>query len=150
MVSNTDDPSLAQDCVTVNYIVCGTAKGIVSDGLWTLEVPDHALGRAVERSRFLQPETIIRDAHLRLLAMPVSRAKDIHYIKAGPGVFAGELVSTRKEKSYGSSVHVRVSTWLADDMLGDDQTPITEVGEPGKKMGDTLLLPRVLWPKVMG
>ena len=31
--------------------------------------------------------------------------------------------------------------------MGDNQVPITEVGEPGKRMGDTYLLPRPLWPK---
>ena len=139
--------SLAQDCVTVNYIVAGTKEVLIADGLWTLEVPDHALGRAVERSGYLQPETIIREAHMNLLAMPVARANDIHYIKAGPGCFAGSLTTTTKEKTYGSSVHVRVNTWLSEDMMGDNQVPITEVGEPGKRLGDTYLLPRPLWPK---
>jgi hypothetical protein len=148
-VSDAERASLAQDCVTVNYIVAGVAgmKIIVADGLWTLEVPDHALGRAVERSGYLQPEMIIREAHMRLLSMPVSRVKDIHYIKAGPGCFAGELVASNGERTYGSSIHVRVRTWLADDMMGDNQTPITEVGEPGKRLGDSVLLPRPLWPK---
>lgn len=141
--------SLAQDCVTVNYIVAGTKKVWLGDGLWTLEVPDHALGRAVERSGYLQPETLIRDAHQNLLSMPVARANDIHYIKAGPGCFAGKLVATTKEQTYSSSIHVRVMTWLSDDMMGDDQVPITEVGEPGKRMGDSILLPRPLWPEGM-
>jgi hypothetical protein len=139
--------SLAQDCVCVNYIVCGTPRVIISDGLWTLEVPDHALGRAVERSGFLQPEQIIREAHMRLLSMPVERALDVHYIKAGPGCFAGKLTGTSKEVSYGTSIHVRVNTWLSDDMMGDNQVPITEVGEPGKRLGDSVLLPRALWAK---
>jgi hypothetical protein len=33
---------------------------------------DRALGRAVERSRFLHPGAIIREAHLNLLALPAS------------------------------------------------------------------------------
>ena len=140
--------SLAQDCVTVNYIVAGTPHMIIADGLWTLEVPDHALGRAVERSQYLHPETLIREAHTNLLSLPVERVNDIHYIKAGPGCFAGRLSATGKEKTYGSSIHVRVQTWLSDDMMGDDQKPITEVGAPGRRLGDSVLLPRPLWPKV--
>ena len=48
--------SLAQDCVTVNYIMVGWLEGrpIMAEGGWTLEVPDHALGRAVERSGLLR------------------------------------------------------------------------------------------------
>ena len=71
-ISESERASLAQDCVTVNYVVVGAVEGrvLVAEGLWTLEVPDHALGRAVERSGFLHPETIIRDAHRNLLDMP--------------------------------------------------------------------------------
>jgi hypothetical protein len=63
------------------------------EGLWTLEVPDHALGRAVERSGALHPGVIIREAHLNLLALPQSVAASTSdesasgvLIKAGPGV----------------------------------------------------------------
>jgi hypothetical protein len=151
-LSEAERASLMQDCVTVNYIVAGVigAKVCVADGLWTLEVPDHALGRAVERSGYLQPEVIIREAHMNLLSMPVSRVNDIHYIKAGPGCFAGELIATDKERTYGTSIHVRVKTWLDDNMMGDNQVPITEVGARGQRLGDSILLPRPLWLLTQG
>jgi hypothetical protein len=144
-VTDAERASLTQDCVCVNYIVAGTHRCELADGLWTLEVPDHALGRAVERSQFLTPEAIIREAHVNLLALPMERMNDIHYIKAGPGCFAGALM-VAKEVTYTISTHVRVNTWLASEMMGDDQKPIVEVGEPGKRLGDTVLLPRPLWP----
>ena len=72
---------------------------LAAEGLWTLEVPDHALGRAVERSGFLHPETIIRNAHRNLLDMPNaallssdgSTRFKTPYIKAGLGCFVGEF-----------------------------------------------------------
>ena len=95
--------SLFQDCVTVNYFVAGSMPGMmigVGEGLWTLEVPDHALGRAVERSRLLHPGTLIHEAHATLLALPNSilgrsaftnvESRGV-YIKAGAGAFAGHL-----------------------------------------------------------
>ena len=69
-VSDDEKGSLLQDCVAVNYILAGCIDNIirVSEGMWTLEVPDHALGRAVERSRLLHPGDLIREAHQNLLA----------------------------------------------------------------------------------
>ena len=53
--------SLTQDCVSVNYSYVGVRDGLIytGEGLWTLEVPDHALGRAVKRSRLFDS----RDDH---------------------------------------------------------------------------------------
>lgn len=48
-----DDASDAQNCVTVNYVVVARLfEGMahVGDGMWTLEIPDHALGRLLHRS----------------------------------------------------------------------------------------------------
>jgi hypothetical protein len=58
----------------MSFIVAGaTPEGIgICRGLWTLEVPDHALGRAVERSRLPDPGSIIREAHENLLELPAN------------------------------------------------------------------------------
>lgn len=86
--------SLTQDCVSVNYSYVGVRDGLIytGEGLWTLEVPDHALGRAVKRSRLLTPETIIREAHRNVLGAPLKGARRNGYIKAGAGCFAVELI----------------------------------------------------------
>jgi hypothetical protein len=131
-VADAERASLAQDCVSVNYIVAGCMPGPpehagLAEGLWTLEVPDHALGRAVERSRFLHPGAIIREAHLNLLAMPsrvVNQRAFGHpderdeLIKAGPGAFVAHIRAGR-DVSLGEAheVHVRVRTWLGDAWL---------------------------------
>jgi hypothetical protein len=149
-------PSFDQDCVTVNYVVAGYLPGPpeqagVAEGLWTLEIPDHALGRAVERSRFLTPEAIILEAHRNLLKFPtdiaIQRAADgekkSFLIKAGPGCFVGRLFAGSDISINGKvSAHVRVATWLSEDQLGNDQIPTTEPGETGKCLGDNILRPR--------
>jgi hypothetical protein len=59
-----DDPSDAQNCISVNYIYVGDLDGIPhrADGLWTLEIPDHALGRLLHRSP-ADPAVSIAAAH---------------------------------------------------------------------------------------
>jgi hypothetical protein len=59
------ESGLAQHCVTVNYVLAGRLPHVlfgISEGIWSLEVPDHALGRAIERSGLL-PDALIAEAH---------------------------------------------------------------------------------------
>ena len=151
--SEKERASLAQDCVTVDYILVGTSQGRVANGLWSLEIPDHALGRAVERSRLLHPETIIRDAHQNLLDLPdeiVSQrgftdSNVKAYIKAGAGCFIGYLRIARDVSVNDDwCAVVRVDTWLDEDQLHDDQIVLSEKGEAGKRLGDSWLMPRPL------
>jgi hypothetical protein len=155
------DHSLSQDCVVVNYIMAGVIpegedlKGVgagVHDGLWTLEVPDHALGRVMARSG-LAPDAIIRAAHHQLLALRqavlVNSNGEIEQrqflVRAGPGGFVCALCAY-PDKTLGDApcVYVRAMTWLAEDMLHDDQVLLVEDGLPGTRLGDGWLLPAPL------
>jgi len=152
--SESERSSLLQDCVTVNYFLVGKIPGALGDqielaeGLWTLEVPDHALGRAVERSRYLHPGAIIREAHLNLLELPnaamrlLNGERQTAYVKAGPGCFVAAMSVARdvsNDNQYG--VYVRVATWLDEDQLHADQVPLHEKGKPGDRLGDGWLRP---------
>jgi hypothetical protein len=154
-LSKSERASLTQDCVAVNYIVVGCSEDEikVAEGLWTLEVPDHALGRAVERSRFLHPEALIREAHTTLLNLPVSvleqknftNRTDGAYIKAGAGCFVGyfrlaEDVSI--DEAYSASF--RAKTWLDDNQLHERQIVLHEKAEVGQRLGDGWLQPNPL------
>jgi hypothetical protein len=155
-MSETERGSLLQDCVTVNYVVVGCVSStvLVAEGLWTLEVPDHALGRAVERSRLLHPGVLIREAHLNLLDLPAavlnqpnftdSKSPGV-YIKAGSGCFAGYF-QVAEDVSIGGrySASVRLRTWLDADQLFERQIILCEKGEPGTRLGDTWLRPHPL------
>jgi hypothetical protein len=148
--SESERESLLQDCVTVNYVVVGTSMVLVCDGLWTLEVPDHALGRAVERSKFLHPGALIREAHLNVLDLPMSLVErdkmfnqDITaYLKAGLGCFVSQFrISKDMSVDEDFATFVRVKTWLDEDQLYEDQIILTEKGEKGQQLRDSFLKP---------
>jgi hypothetical protein len=144
--------AMAQDCVTVNYIAVGCLPGKIgiAEGLWSIEVPDHALGRAIERSEYLHPGVIVREAHRSLMALPVSVIEHPSFsnhegrgalIKAGPGAFAAQIWAAADVSLGGAiGVHVRARTWLSDDQLHDDQT-LLEPGKEGERLGDVWLRP---------
>jgi hypothetical protein len=156
--SASERASLQQDCVTVNYFVVGKIPSLsrarneleLAEGLWTLEIPDHALGRAVERSRCLHPGAIIREAHRNALDLPSATVSVLGknrgaYIKAGAGCFAATISAgpdVSNDDQY--SVHVRVATWLDEDQLHADQIPLHQKGKPGDRLGDNWLRPEPL------
>jgi hypothetical protein len=154
-ISESERASLAQDCVTLNYIIVGCVADViqVAEGMWTLEVPDHALGRAVERSGFLHPGVLIREAHSTLLNLPeavfkqpnfTDRTSSGAYIKAGPGCFAGYFHVSEDVSRSGYSASVRVRTWLDEDQLFERQIVLCEKGKPGQRLGDSVLKPSPL------
>jgi hypothetical protein len=111
----------AQNCVTVHYVIAGVIGGHlgIADGLWTIEVPDHAIGRAIERSGGMAPEPIIREAHHNLLALDIASIVDENncadaksfIVKAGSGGFICKLTSGA-DRSLGGEmeVHARAET----------------------------------------
>jgi hypothetical protein len=156
-VDAADESGLNQFCVTVNYVVAGRSPkdGVgCAEGTWTLEIPDHALGRAVERSGLLHPEAIIRDAHRNLLQLPtdvfgiaLDTAKSF-FLKAGAGAFcchirAGRDVSLRGVRDEWG-VHVFTPTWIDDAKLFEDQVVLNTKADPGRTLGDCWPMPRPL------
>jgi hypothetical protein len=135
-------------CVTVNYVLGGifpdSFGGNVAEGLWSLEIFDHALGRAIERQR--APLTaIIGEAHdnlLRLRTATVLSAKSF-LVRAGAGGFICE-VHTGSDASthYEPMFYVQARTWIADDMLHDNQVTLVPDGTPGERLIDGWLMPR--------
>lgn len=150
-----DDPADAQNCVTVNHIFTGNLDGVPhqADGLWTLEIPDHALGRLLHRSGAVDPASSIAAAHHAALRV---RASDVFpnlkvdrgfsfLIPAGPGAFVCSIAHGPDVSiGLGMEVHVRAHTWLATDMLHDDQTPLIDDGAPGDRLGESWLMPAPL------
>jgi len=153
------ETGLMQDCITVNAIVAGvlpdddgTLMVGVTEGMWTLEVPDHALGRAVERSGVL-PDAIIAEAHHNILRLREAVVLDNSHIdvnrhfllKAGAGGFICHLTAAQDVSlGYSYDVRCRAVTWLADDMLRDEQKLLVDDGLPGQRLGDSWLLPASL------
>jgi hypothetical protein len=157
-------PSLAQNCIAVNYVLAGwlpywqgdhvVAHAIgVAEGLWSLEIPDHALGRAMERSGML-PDAIIHDAHHNLLRLRpeqlITRNRKFA-VKAGAGGFICEM-RFGSDVSYGDNLTVSVfaHTWVAEAMLRADQVLMIDDGIAGMRLSDTWLLPPQLRRLYMG
>jgi hypothetical protein len=145
------ESGLMQDCVTVNYVLAGRLPRVLfgtSEGIWDLEVPDHALGRAIERSGLL-PDVLIAEAHHNLLRLradivfPNGRLdkKTRFLVKAGAGGFVCQL-RAGEDVSLGNAMRFRVrsDTWLAEDMLRDEQILLADDGAPGQRLSDSWLL----------
>jgi hypothetical protein len=140
----------------VNSVVAGAMpRGVgIQENLWTLVIPDHALGRAIERSRFLHPGTIIREAHANLLDLPVQsiafnngnlETERGFFVKAGAGAFRCEMQGGPDELNNGElSFFVFARTWIDDARLHEDQVSLCKKGNPGDRLGDTWFLPRPL------
>lgn len=63
-------------------------------------------------------------------------------LPAGPGAFVCSLQVARDVSlAKAPAMHVGAHTWLSDDMLRDDQTPLIDDGSPGDRLGDSWLLP---------
>lgn len=151
------ETGLCQNCVAVNYLLAGIIPARddrlmhgVSEGLWTLEVPDHALGRAIERNGNRLPGDMIREAHHNLLRLRQDRvegqlilnARRQFLVRAGAGGFVCELrlgpdVTANNELRVLAFAH----TWLGADQIHADQVLLADDGEPGHRLGDGPLLP---------
>lgn len=148
-------PSLTQDSVTVKYLVIGGNKhsgAKLSRGVWSLEVPDHALLRLVQRDRQADIGKVILEAHQAALRMPYARApkntKVGFNLPAGDGVFMCKLyVAEHAEEEDNILVAVRPWTWLHHDQLtpGQERLLVKQAAPGQYTMGDTLLLPKPLW-----
>jgi hypothetical protein len=140
-------------CVTVNYILGGIfphgfdgAVSNIAEGLWSLEIFDHALGRIIERQG-ASLTAIINEAHdnlLRLRAVTVlSNLGESFLVRAGAGGFicrahTGSDISANNEPMF----YVQARTWIADDMLRDNQVMLVPDGTPGERLIDSWLLPK--------
>lgn len=149
--TNRDDPGLFQDCVVVDYWLAGALPGTdagLADGLWTMEVSDHALGRALQRMPGADLTAILRAAHHAALRARRSDAEPIgcsFLLPAGDGIFLCEI-GTGADVSLGGEheAHIRAKTWLDADQLYDDQRPVLIDGIVGERLGDAVLLPAPL------
>ena len=159
---NMDGPAyLTQDCVVVNYIVVGSLPPDrdgdkvlgIAEGFWTLEVPDHAIGRCVQRTRAL-PDKIIREAHLNVLRMNPEQAHirqqrtDEHKrfrVRAGEGGFVCSFRVGGEITRHEYMARVFIHSWLYEGMHEADGQSI-QIGnaEPGHRLVDSWLTPAPL------
>jgi hypothetical protein len=150
-----------QDCVAVNYVLVGALAGpgrggMIADGLWSVEISDHALLRVLQRDPAADLDAVLLAAHRSalLLSNNIAAEADAAAIAgegrvsgflapAGDGVFIYEFGAATDRSNWQGMLAVRAVTWLHNDQLRDDQRPEPE-GRPGDRLGEGLLLPAPL------
>jgi hypothetical protein len=124
-------PGEHQDCVVACYLAIyrdAVDSRVIASGLWSIIIPDHALGRAIQRSRCNDPLPYLLAAHTAALNLPLALTAVSELaenpptqlrIAAGPGHFIGRLQFMRSEGGRGVNGHLRCETWLADEQVSD-------------------------------
>jgi len=143
------DPGQAQPAVVVNYLLAGWTDTL-SRGLWTLEVPEHALGRLAQRCPGIDLETTIMEAHGELLCGNIEVLPDPDRdiaVRAGPGIFIGQMVYARdfvgRDWKEGHLVYFRPRTWMHDDQIPEERRYVMIKADPdaGRCLGAGPMLP---------
>jgi hypothetical protein len=141
-----------QHAVSVNYLLTGrlvNGKAGWAEGLWTLGVSDHALGRIVERAgNGVDIKAVIMAAHHNLLQLRSDMKVDMgqFLVRAGAGAFIFELYTTKPIDAKGNTrtfpgLAFYARTWISDEMMSNNQVPVIPDGEVGERLGDRHLLP---------
>jgi hypothetical protein len=138
LIVDTENPGELQDGVCVHIaLLYREPDGTVTFQLnYLLEVPDHACARFLQRAPaadlqaalFAAANSFTAADRLDVWQAMVSR--DSIYLAAGPGAFACDVVSGRIKDSGTRLVFARARTWLADDMLDCEQTPLKPAPTP--------------------
>jgi hypothetical protein len=148
LLVNPREPGEAQEAVMVKYMLASRVPDrtiALFSGLWTLEVPDHALGRLVMRSPGADLRAVIHEAHrwalrARVLS-PLPPRDQTVLLPAGDGAFLSRVIAGRAEEDDEPLIYFRPRTWVPSSRLRADQRPL-ELGEPS--LGASLLLPAPL------
>jgi hypothetical protein len=141
------ESGLAQDCITVNCLLAGRLPSWVgpgipgakilghAEGLWALEVSDHALGRVIERSGHL-PDAFIVEAHRNVLRQRQDQLPPLE-------VIARQLASSDGFRmTLGSQFLVRaggggfICVLTLGAVVSNDEDPRVPLSAlPGRKLG---------------
>lgn len=135
-------PGEAQDAVVVDFLLAGGAD-VLQAGLWTLEVPDHALQRLAQRCPGIDLRFALLDAHYNfLLAGPEVLRQDVqHHLPAGSGVFLGDVIYGKDAGNHAYQViYFRPRTAFHHDMLAAEElNRLVTRGEDRSVVGGPLL-----------
>lgn len=152
-VSVNGSAAETQNCVTVNYLLISKVTDHeFAEGLWSVEVPDHALGRLMQRAPATDPSAVVLALHhtaLRLCVTDVMPDNVVtassFLIGAGRGAFICEIDSGFDVSVKEPTIFIRAITWIDDDQIRPDQIVLRErEGSDGPRLGDTWLLPKPL------
>ena len=138
-----------QDIVVVTWVLIGAGNCRMTT-FGGLEVPDHCLKRMFDPARGGRVDAdvapIIFDGHSTLLGLrppqlvPYADPPRGALWRAGAGAFIGLIWRSRE----GVPVYARAETWIANWQIRPDQAVLAPDAQPGKRLGDRLMLPLAL------
>lgn len=120
-----------QPCVCLNYLLIGATPiepaGCMQEGLWSLELTEHALGRWLQRSNNDNLDAAIFAAHHAALNVDMREwladpERTTFALRQGADVWKGDI-RIGADVSFGGmfTMHLVVRTYLAFDQLSPDQ-----------------------------
>jgi hypothetical protein len=148
VIANPKHLGEAQACTLACYCVAWPSPfGIELRSAWSLEVPDHAAGRFLQRagrnadlrSALFEAANHFAAADIAEVKPHVGRGTDI-YIPAGGGAFVCTVVGARSSGGH-SFLYSRAATWIESTMLHADQTPLREAEAADGSVAALLLDP---------
>jgi hypothetical protein len=152
VIASPKDHGEAQDCTLVCYAVAYPTPpfGIRLCSAFSLEVPDHAGGRYLQRDlqragEHVDFRTALFEAANHFYAADigsvqphVGRGTDI-YLPAGGGMFVCTVIGARSGTAF--FLYARAGTWIDGTMLRDDQRPLLNAESAEKSVAALLLDP---------
>jgi len=142
LITTPTDPGMMQGLVMTRYVLVGSRMCTASTGLWTLEIPDHALLRLFARDRSADPSLVMMAAHERVTVAAPRLELEQFIVPAGRGGFICEWIAAKDQKGY-ARLHVRARTWIHEDQMRDDQVGmvLARAGPEGECLGSRALDP---------
>jgi len=134
-IIDDEHPSYAQDCTVVQYYLIGrlSRNHTRATSGHTIECPDHALGRLLQRAPKADPTAALWEAQwlmkssMKELIDCIERHR-VFFLPAGDAVFLceGIFLNDGPDRKFARRpLYARARTWLTKDMLRPYQQPIT-------------------------
>jgi hypothetical protein len=131
-------PGELQDCVLVCFLAAWppSTKAVTAHSAWALEVPDHAVGRFLQRAPNSDLPAALFEAGLAFLAADhaaivphIGRSSSV-YLPASDGAFAANVIGAKSPDGAKTYTYARARTWLESNMLRNEQTPLPRAATP--------------------
>jgi hypothetical protein len=147
VIADPKHPGEKQGCILVCYCVAWSTPpfGIRLCSGWSLEVPDHAGGRYLQRAgddadfghALFAAANHFYGADMIEVAPHVGKQSAVYLPTAG-GAFVCTVVGA-KAGGGQSFLYARAVTWIDDTMLRDDQQPLSKASAADKSVAALLL-----------
>jgi hypothetical protein len=135
----------AQDCILVCFLLAWPEERSISLwSQWSVEIPDHAAARFIQRAGAGGLRNALFEAGLGFMRADASvitrhggRGTTI-YLPAGRGAFVCKVIVGKSAASGRKYVFARAGTWLSRDMLGADQVLLPAATDPNQTVAIVL------------